>query len=229
MSQWVPLEANPELFAAWCSTLGLDGARHSFYDVFGFDDELLAMIPQPVNALLFLFPLTDAVEERHRADDASRTPPEGLLWFKQTIGNACGTIGLLHAIANSAAKDAVIPGSALDDILTKARATTAEERVAVLANSEALRMAHAAVADDGQTAAPDAHDPVNLHFVAFVRANGKLVELDGRRTGPIEHDVAVPTQDDLLKAAVQFVQQYYVAANPDELGFNMIALSGAPP
>lgn len=104
-----------------------------------------------------------------------------------------------------------------------------EERVNVLANSEALRAAHAAIADDGQTAAPDAHDPVVLHFVAFVRHDGKLVELDGRRSRPVVHDIDVPTQDDLLKAAAQFVQQYYVAANPNELGFNMIALSGAAP
>ena len=70
---------------------------------------------------------------------------------------------------------------------------------------------------------------MNLHFVAFVRANGKLVELDGRRSGPVEHNIDVPTQDDLLKAAAQFVQQYYVAPNSDELGFNMIALSDAAP
>ena len=117
----------------------------------------------------------------------------------------------------------------MDELLAKARDAAPEERVNILAQSEALRVAHAAVAGDGQTAAPDANDPVNLHFVAFVRANGKLVELDGRRQGPVEHSVDVPAQEDLLKAAVQFVQQYYVAANPDELGFNMIALSDAAP
>lgn len=85
MSQWVPLEANPELFTSWCSALGLDTSHKSFHDVFGFDDDLLAMVPQPVFALLFLFPLTDNVEERHRADDAARSSPDGLLWFKQTV------------------------------------------------------------------------------------------------------------------------------------------------
>lgn len=114
-------------------------------------------------------------------------------------------------------------------MLTKARNVAPEERVDILAQSEALRSAHATVAGGGQTAAPDAGDQVNLHFVAFVRANGKLVELDGRRSGPVEHNIDVPTQDDLLKAAAQFVQQYYVAPNSDELGFNMIALSDAAP
>lgn len=87
MSQWVPLEANPELFAAWSNTLGLDTSNNSFHDVFGFDDDLLAMVPQPVHALLFLFPLTDAIEERHRAEDAARTPPSDTLWFKQTVSH----------------------------------------------------------------------------------------------------------------------------------------------
>ena len=45
---WVPLEANPELFTAWCERLGLDTQRYAFHDVFGLDEELLAMVPQPV-------------------------------------------------------------------------------------------------------------------------------------------------------------------------------------
>ena len=33
----------------------------AFTDVFGLDDELLAMIPQPVKSLLLLFPINDKV------------------------------------------------------------------------------------------------------------------------------------------------------------------------
>ena len=35
-----------------------------FVDVYGFDDELLAMVPSPVLAVLFLFPLTKEVCKR---------------------------------------------------------------------------------------------------------------------------------------------------------------------
>ena len=37
--------------------------------------------------------------------------PEGVYFMKQTIGNACGTIGALHAIANN--QDKLLIGKAL--------------------------------------------------------------------------------------------------------------------
>ena len=165
---WVPLEANPELFTAWCERLGLDTQRYAFHDVFGLDEELLAMVPQPVQAVLFLFPITPDVERRREVEDAvTEAPPHSeLLWFKQTIGNACGTIGLLHAVANSAAADAVRADMPLAHLLAQARTLSPEARTQLLADSEALRAAHAATAQEGQTAAPDADADVDLHFVA---------------------------------------------------------------
>lgn len=88
---WVPLEANPELFAHWCATLGLDTSKYTFHDVLGTDDELLAMVPQPAHAVLFLFPITPAVEARRNAEDASAPAPsdtQDVLWFKQTVRHA---------------------------------------------------------------------------------------------------------------------------------------------
>lgn len=74
-----------------------------------------------------------------------------------------------------------------------------------------MQAAHAETAGGGQTAAPDADDPVNLHFVAFVRgSDGQLLELDGRRPGPVGRPVPVPSEAELLSAAAQFVQNYYV-------------------
>ncbi|KAE8653839.1 hypothetical protein F3Y22_tig00117056pilonHSYRG00291 [Hibiscus syriacus] len=38
-------------------------------DVYGLDDELLAMVPQPVLAVLFLFPITSQTEEERLQQD----------------------------------------------------------------------------------------------------------------------------------------------------------------
>lgn len=43
--------------------MGMKGS-YQFHDVFGLDPELLAMIPQPVLAVLLLFPITDNVSHQ---------------------------------------------------------------------------------------------------------------------------------------------------------------------
>lgn len=44
-----------------------------------------------------------------------------------------------------------------------------------------------AAAQEGDTAPPDLDEVVNLHFVAFVCRGGRLWELDGRKSFPVDH------------------------------------------
>ena len=44
---WPPLESNPEIFTEYMHAVGLP-TSWAFGEVFGFDEELLAFIPQPV-------------------------------------------------------------------------------------------------------------------------------------------------------------------------------------
>jgi len=51
-----------------------------------------------------LFPITPAYEKARKERDElvkSEEAPKDIMFFKQTIGNACGTMGILHAVANS--------------------------------------------------------------------------------------------------------------------------------
>ena len=72
----------------------------SWHDVFSLDDpSLLSFVPRPAHALLLVFPVSKAYES-FRAEEDSTLPAyagsgsdEEVLWFKQTIGNACGLMG----------------------------------------------------------------------------------------------------------------------------------------
>ncbi len=215
--KWVPLESNPELFTSWCSNMGMDTSKFAFHDIYGTDPDLLAMVPQPVAAVLLLFPLTESMEQLRQKENAAATTSSSsdILWFKQTIGNACGTIGLLHALSNSSASEAIKPGSPLDTLFKKARATEdVDERADILVNSKELQTVHEETASQGQSQAPEDLDNVILHFVCFVRSNdGELIELDGSggRKGPLVRGKKVETQDDLLPVAVEFVKENYVS------------------
>ncbi|EEY16264.1 ubiquitin carboxyl-terminal hydrolase YUH1 [Verticillium alfalfae VaMs.102] len=115
-------ENNPDVMNQLAATLGLSSDLE-FYDVYSLDDpELLAHIPRPALALLVIIPLTPAWDQSRQAEDADKEdytgsgPDEPVIWFKQTIGHACGSIGLLHSLINGPAMDFIKPGSDLADI-----------------------------------------------------------------------------------------------------------------
>lgn len=217
--RWVPLESNPELYSSWSSSMGLDTSKYAFVDIYGLDDDLLAMVPQPVEAVLLLFPVTKEYEQKRKEEDDEVEPffgPEqqgDMIWFKQTIGNACGTIGLLHSIANSSARDTLAESSPFATLLKDALPLNAIDRATYLQTSKSLAQAHTSAATGGQSAAPSAEDSCENHFVSFVRdpKSQNLVELDGRRKGPKDRNVKVPAQEDLLKVATQWIANNYVS------------------
>jgi len=86
----------------------------AFHDVFSISDpELLAFIPRPALALLLVFPVSESYQQHRIAEDAGKEEyskqgdGEDPVWFKQTIKNACGMIGVLHAVCNGAARDMI--------------------------------------------------------------------------------------------------------------------------
>jgi ubiquitin carboxyl-terminal hydrolase L3 len=101
------------------------------------------------------------------------------------------------------------------------------ERSRLLERTPALQAAHQAAASQGATAAPDAQDDVDLHYVCFVKAGGTLWELDGRRKGPLARgplsdDDDVLSEKALLWGPVQFLQR-----EGGDMRFSCVALAGS--
>lgn len=90
--------------------LGLSSTL-AFHDVWSIDDfEMLSFVPRPANALLLVFPVSKSYEEFRVKEDSDKEVYEGkgdgepVIWYKQTIRNACGLIGILHAVSNGSSK-----------------------------------------------------------------------------------------------------------------------------
>lgn len=105
---FIPLESNPEVFTKLIHSLGVSESLE-FQDVLSLDNADLLAFPRPVRALILVFPTTDAYEMRVREEDTRVEPYEGneadgdVLFFKQTINNACGLYAVLHAVCNGGA------------------------------------------------------------------------------------------------------------------------------
>lgn len=213
-----------------------------FYDVYSLDEpELLSHIPRPAYALLVIIPLTKAWDDERKAEDANTEDYAGhgekepVIWFKQTIGHACGSIGLLHSVINGPAAKHILPGSDVEKIRRDAIPLKMAERAQMLYDSQPFEDAHASVAQLGDTEAPlDLGAHAGQHFVTFVKADdGHLWELEGSRKGPIDRgalaedeDVLNPRALDLgLKRVIKLVQD----AGIDNLHFSCTALAPRAP
>ncbi len=51
---WPPLESSPEIFEDYMRSLGLF-TTHGFYELYGFDDDLLMMSPLPTYAVILAY------------------------------------------------------------------------------------------------------------------------------------------------------------------------------
>ncbi|KAL8922117.1 MAG: hypothetical protein Q9172_003691 [Xanthocarpia lactea] len=212
---FIPLESDPSIFTSLLHDLG--GARTlEFIDIWSLDDpDQLAVIHQPVLAFVLVLPTSKdyeklKAEQRARQSDyVDNLDSINVLWFKQTIHNACGLYGLLHAICNAQLQEAIKSESLLDKLLQSANQNPAEG-THFLENSKQLEETYAAAANQGSSSAPNAEDKVDFHYVCFVKGkDGQfLYELDGDLKGPVRRGpLATREADSLFEAGLNAVRE----------------------
>ncbi|THH13040.1 hypothetical protein EW146_g7134 [Bondarzewia mesenterica] len=238
----------------WANKVGLV-PTDQFGDVYGLDDEvghfvlwsctpkmnegqLLSMVPRPVKAVVLLFPIGGSLEAA-RVEEDEKIKREGqvrvdptIMWIKQTIGNACGTMGLLHALANS--NVTIEPESALAKFIDECKGRLYHDyQLQTPQETPLFADAHREFASTGQTAVPDSDADVDLHFTCFVQAPSasarenetepmemRLIELDGRRNGPIDRGVCT----DFLRDVAKYVKEQMIP-KASSAQFSMMALA----
>lgn len=235
---WAMLENNPDVMNQLATKLGLS-SELQFYDVYSLDEpEQLAHIPRPALALLVIIPLTPAWDQSRKAEDANKErytgsgPDEPVIWFKQTIGHACGSIGLLHSLINGPAVDFIKPDSDLAAIRSLAIPLDMTKRAEMLYNNEPFELAHKSVEQAGDSYADPTGERDGGHFVSFVKSGGKLWELEGSRKGPLERGSLADDEDVLSPRALDMGIKRIIKLNTDgggeSLRFSCIALARRP-
>ncbi|GAB7363355.1 hypothetical protein MBLNU230_g3635t1 [Neophaeotheca triangularis] len=107
---WVELESDPAFFNIMLKEMGVQGVTIS--EVISLDEVMLAMLPQPVHALIFLFQYVEGED-----DKASKSCPEDV-WFANQISDSnCGTVAMLNIVNN-------VPGLTIGDELKRFKDAT---------------------------------------------------------------------------------------------------------
>lgn len=213
------MEINPEMLNKVLSKLGV-GSSWRFVDVLGLEDESLSGVPSPCCALMLLFPLTQQHEDFRSKQSVDNG--QGVYFLKQTVVNSCGTVGLIHSVANNQDSIDFDNNSALKSFLDATSGMSAAERAKELEKNKAIHETHDAVADEGQCR-PEP-DKVNFHFITFVNVNGQLYELDGRIGGPVSHGATKP--ESFVMDAARVCREF-MEREKGEVRFSAVALCKA--
>nr|CAB3488605.1 unnamed protein product [Digitaria exilis] len=184
-------------------SLGVPEDEAEFHDVYGLDEDALDMVPQPVLAVILCFP--DPPQEFCLLLKCSLVPlqdagypsvpfvscgeketKDRVYFIKQieSLGNACGTIALIHAIGNTSSELNLVENSFLDLFFKSTASMDPYKRALFLEKNDAMAGAHSLAANAGVT---ELCDVVEEHYICFVAVNGTLHELDGMKDGPIRH------------------------------------------
>ncbi|KAJ9556293.1 hypothetical protein OSB04_010907 [Centaurea solstitialis] len=202
--RWLPLEANPDVMNQFLWGLGLPPGEAECNDVYGFDDELLEMVPKPVLAVLFLYPITpESEQERLKQNSIKQDPCDGVYFMRQTVGNACGTIGLLHAIGNITSEIKLVEDSFLERFYKSTASMDPMERALYLENDREMEVAHSDAVAAGET-------------------EDNYMSLMEGKTAPVSHGPSSPST--LLQDAAKVIKGM-IAKNPNSMNFNVIAIS----
>ncbi|KAH3687842.1 hypothetical protein WICPIJ_001181 [Wickerhamomyces pijperi] len=223
----IPLESNPQIFTQFAQYLGLD-PTYTYHDVYSLDDpDLLSFIPRPVHSVILLFPITKKYEELKKSEDLKITSNDNIVWFRQTVKNACGLFALLNSLSNLDSSLYVLSSPIHEFIAHSKDPVKVEELIMKLKSDIYTHLAQDA--NMNSTSAPDESEDVNLHFLSFIKKDGHIYEMDGRRPGVWKlGEVGNTDSEDLLSEKLLFdrIKQFIdLTEGDDKLKFSVMALA----
>ncbi|KAK2747270.1 hypothetical protein FQN57_002168 [Myotisia sp. PD_48] len=230
------IESEPALFNSILSGFGVKGVK--VQEVFSLDDEMLALLPQPLYGLIFLF--------RWQEDDPSKQEqscPPGVWFANQTVNNACATVALLNIINNV---DGIELGPELQSFKEFTRDFTPALRGDAIANFEFVKRIHNSFArgndilnldlqfKDEATARKkkstkgqaDDEWEAGFHFIAFVKAKDRVWKFDGLERQP--QMIGECQGNDWLGLATPEIQSRMAEYTEDQIEFSILSLSKDP-
>lgn len=235
-ASWLALESNPVGANNFARRMGLPD-NLAFCDIYGLDTELLAFVPQPVYAVMLLFPSSVAIKavKSKQAEELTSDPQtldKDLFYLYQHdgIGNACGTVAMIHAFASLTHQKSMKPLALNDGPLKNFMKETIKmdwvERGWHLAKCKDIQEVSENIASDSQTnqtATPDRAAKVNAHFISFICVSDEIYEMDGRKIFPINHGST--SSKTFLTDVAKIVKDKFMSVDPTNLNYNLMALT----
>ena len=190
-NSWSLLESDPGLFSELLTDLGVKNV--DVEEVWCLDD-LILKSEEHTCGIIFLFKWQGGRRSSFNPISSSSSSlsstnsTDPVVFIKQVVQNACGTLALLHVVLN---RNGVDIGETLQGLKSFIVNMDGETAGSCLASHEAVRIAHnsfvrpeAFSIEDEDSRHEKSGDA--FHFVSFVPKNGRVYELDGLSKGPVD-------------------------------------------
>lgn len=146
-----------------------------------------------------------------------------LHFFFQTVPDACATQAILSVLLNQ--DDKIDIGDHLREFKKNTIDLTSKLRGVAIGNDEKIRLAHNSFRrPEGISVVDKFAKPSDevYHFVSYIPFKGRLYELDGLQSGPIDHGEC--DEKNWLDAAIPIIQNRIALYSQAEVGFNLMAV-----
>lgn len=141
---------------------------------------------RPIHGLIFLFKWAKDDETSGTLVQDSRV--DKIFFAKQVIENACATQAILSILLNCRHSDVKL-GTTLTELRDFCQGFDANMKGLTISNSPVIRTVHNSFARqqlfEFDNSAPAKSDQV-FHFISYIPIDGRLYELDGLKSAPID-------------------------------------------
>ncbi|CAG5118840.1 unnamed protein product, partial [Candidula unifasciata] len=217
---WCLIESDPGVFTELIRGFGCRGVQVE--EIWSLDPENFESL-KPVLGLIFLFKWAPNSEPDGTIVQDSRL--EKIFFASQIINNACATQAILSILLNAVHADLEL-GDTLSSFKEFVQDMDPALRGLSLSNSDTIREVHNSFARqqmfefDEKMAKKD--DDV-FHFVSYLPIDGRLYELDGLKSGPIDLG-PIPADKDWIHVVRPIIEKRMQKYSADEIHFNLMAL-----
>jgi len=216
--EWCVIESDPGVFTSLIKDFGVTGVEVE--EICTLEKESFERL-KPVHGLIFLFKY---VGDQGKLDGTLLD--DGLnnkvFFARQVINNACATQAIISILLNTKHKDVTLGGT-LQDFKDFTQSFDSNMKGLALSNSKLIRQVHNSFSrqqiveyDGGSEKSEEAY-----HFIGYVPIDGNLYELDGLKSGPIDHG---SFKGDWLDAARPIIQKRISKYASGEIHFNLMAI-----
>ncbi|XP_018335101.1 ubiquitin carboxyl-terminal hydrolase isozyme L5, partial [Agrilus planipennis] len=180
---WCLIESDPGVFTELIREFGVKGAQVE--ELWSLDGEQFENL-KPIHGLIFLFKWAKDEEPSGPIVQDSRL--DKLFFARQVIENACATQAILSVLLNCRHPDIKL-GSTLSELREFCQGFDANMKGLTISNSPVIRSVHNSFARQNlfefdNSLASKSEDV--YHFIGYIPFEGRLYELDGLKSGPID-------------------------------------------